>query len=467
MHEIFNYFVSHEDGEDEKRLAYTNWFCTSFPIQEFKNEEAIFFDFMLYVQKLGLTPKEKYLQVYLDSELKKLLVERNIKVAGTETFSYEEPTALETALQITKETMLSLYQQMEAQKAYVKDFTIAIDQFMKTRLNERMVDVFGKTYDSVSNKNDTSEAVEYAMSQLSILSDIYDITKIEELVEIPLDINDTSPIVDTGIPGIDSVISNIRRGQLVGLEAPPGAGKTRFALGVWSYRAAVEYKQNVLYYALEQTVAEVQAMLVSRHVLHMFNKQVPDKMIYENKVPKELHTMVDAARIDLFDSGKYGKIEIVETNLYVEDFIQKIKNKDMLNGPFDLIVIDHMYLIESKATGYGRLSEFQILSRAYRLFKRYVRSARKGGIAVNQFNREGIEAAKNDKEVDSSMVAGGIEAHRNTDYNLMITYTSVMAAQQKRRISIPKVRSSEAFVPIILDSRLGCCYFYQIAKKDI
>ena len=59
---------------------------------------------------------------------------------------------------------------------------------------------------------------------------------------------------------------------------------------------------------------------------------ISDKMITTRSVPPELQPKVEAARIDLFESGKYGKIGIQETDLYLEDFIEKIKTQDRING---------------------------------------------------------------------------------------------------------------------------------------
>ena len=79
-----------------------------------------------------------------------------------------------------------------------------------------------------------------------------------------------------------------------------------------------------------------------------------------------------------------------------------------------------MSLLQSNPPKYERtLDDYKIVSRGYRMFKRYVRKNRKGGISVNQFNREGIAASKADKEIDATMGAGGIEAYRSTDVNIL------------------------------------------------
>jgi hypothetical protein len=469
MHEIFKYFVAKGDGDDNKRLAYTSWFCTEFPLQEFRGEELIFMHFLNYTTHLSIPAKRSCLDVYLQWEMRSFLVKEKVKIDGTESCNFEEPTSLEVAFTTTKQVISAIFNELEAELCDLSDFVVKADQFIKQRLNERTVEVFTKAYDMFSGKADSIEMATFALESQQLLADIYDPLKLEEITDTLDTAEDAEMtfLLDTGIPAVDSVTYGLCRKQLAGLEAPPGSGKTRFALGVWAHRAVVNYGINVLFFALEQTKAEVKAMLTSRHILHLYGKLIPDKMITANAVPEDLSTMVKAAKLDLFESGKYGKIHILETNLHVEDFIDKIKNQDRLKGPFDIVIIDHMYLMESKSSGRLKLSQVEIISQSYRKFKRYVRSSLKGGIAINQFNREGIEAAKQDKEIDATMAAGGIEAYRNTDFNLTITFNDTMFVQGKRKISIPKARSTEPFMPIIVDTRLGSCYFYQVATKEL
>lgn len=467
LHSIFSYFIARSDGADAKRLGYLSWFVLQFPEDEFRREEAIFRDFMGYCTKLSVPLKQKYLEVYLSTELKKFLVSSKVKIDGTENLSYDEPNSLETALVTTKEVMRASFRELEGHDVSFEDFPVDVDKFMKERLDERTVEILGRTFDLISQKGDPGGGAAWAREQLAALSDIYDESAVEEVTDGTATSQAMEPLVDTGIPAIDNDLVSLCRTQLLDISAPPGAGKTRFALGVFAHRAALK-GLNVLYFTLEQSRAEAEAMLTARHVVHMFGAIISDKMITTNSVPPELLPKVEAARIDLFESGKYGKIGIQEADLYLEDFIEKIKTQDRINGPYDIIIIDHMSLLQSNPPKYGRaLDDYKIVAKGYRLFKRYVRKHKKGGISVNQFNREGIAASKADKEIDATMGAGGIEAYRSTDANITITYTETMAAQGLRKISLPKSRSSAGFGSIMLTTRLGCCYWEQVRKRQV
>ena len=459
LHSIFSYFIARSDGLDAKRLGYLSWFALQFPQEEFRQEEAIFRHFIEYCAKLSVPLKQKYFEVYMRTELKRFLIESKTKISGTETLSYEEPNSLETALVTTKEVMLANFRELEGTEVSLEDFPVDVDRFMKERLDARTVEVLGRTFDIISQSGDPGGGAGWAREQLAALSDVYDEAAVEEITDGAAVSQSMEPLVDTGIPAIDNDLVALCRTQLLDISAPPGAGKTRFALGVFAHRAAMK-GLNVLYFTLEQSKAEAEAMLTARHVLHMFGDIISDKMITTSCVPVELLPKVETARIDLFESGKYGKIGIQETDLYLEDFIEKIKTQDRVNGPYDLIIIDHMSLLQSNPPKYGRaLDDYKIVAKGYRLFKRYVRKHKKGGISVNQFNP--------DKEIDATMGAGGIEAYRSTDANITITYTETMAAQGLRRISLPKSRSSAGFGSIMLTTRLGCCYWEQQRKKQI
>ena len=178
--------------------------------------------------------------------------------------------------------------------------------------------------------------------------------------------------------------------------------------------------------------------------------------------------MVEAARYDLFESGKYGKIVCIESELYVENYLNKIRNWDKLKGPFDLIIIDYIGLMKSKPAQYQREKlKADIIATTFETFKGYIRTTRKAGIAISQFNREGIAAGNADKEITTEMAQGGITVYRNTDYNIAISMTETMRLQQKRRFSQPKVRASAGFGSFIADTRLGFCYFKQVVQKSV
>ena len=471
MDKIFGHFICRETDNAEdasKRLAYASWFIDAIPRTEFTADEALFWCYMQYSTKLGATLKSKYFDIWLNTELRQVLRETNARVPGTEALRFDEPVAFETAVKVTREVLADDFTVLEGEQQAVEDFLVDVSAFFSKKRSERLTVALSDTYEKLNNTDSSIEASDFALDSISCINDIYDTAKLEDLGAKNDLSKDRQLISDSGLPAIDKDSDGLWGGQLLGIEAQPGTGKTRFAIGAYGYNAATKYHKNVLFISLEQPENEIEAMFVARHVFQMFNVQLNDKMIWQNKVPAEFVEMVEAARYDLFESGKYGKIVCIESELYVENYLNKIRNWDKLKGPFDLIIIDYIGLMKSKPAQYQREKlKADIIATTFETFKGYIRTTRKAGIAISQFNRDGIAAGNADKEITTEMAQGGITVYRNTDYNIAISMTETMRLQQKRRFSQPKVRASAGFGSFIADTRLGFCYFKQVVQKSV
>jgi len=127
-----------------------------------------------------------------------------------------------------------------------------------------------------------------------------------------------------------------------------------------------------------------------------------------------------------------------------------------------------MGLIMQRSVKYQKdLLEYEVIGNSYRIIKNYVKRTRKCAIVVGQFNDKGIQAGEADKPIIPNMVQGGIAAYRHSDQNLALSFTKVMKAQQKLRISQPKIRGTAGFNTAVIDTRLAFCYFYQIKQQQI
>ena len=454
------------DGDSEeikrKRSAYMYWFGDTFPVKEFRGEEFILRSFLEYCIKLNVPLYYKYLELYLDLNLTPILTKEHIHVAGTESLSFEDPFGLATAKETTKQVICDMFREMEEDEDTLEDFRVCADSFMTRRLNERLTEVLNKTFE-LTTTDTTVSACDYAYHAIAELKTLYDKDLLEELDDRRVLRDESELLTDCDLDFINKDIGGLYATQLGGIEAQPGTGKSRFAQCSWAYRAATKYHKNVAFIALEQSVPEIRSIWIARHVFTLFGDQIDSKLIYRDMVPDEMKDKVRTAEIDLFESGKYGKLYAVEKVLYLESMVSALDTIDHIHGPFDIIVIDYMGLIEQEydPSHYTiRLQDYQVIGRAYRWFKRYVRKTRKGGIAVAQLNAEGESAGKADKAIGTTMAQGGMEVYRNTDWNIAITMTDEMKMQQKRRFSQPKVRDSAGFPRTIVDTRLGFGYFY-------
>lgn len=477
MDEIFAHFIP-KPGEDKttskRRLAYATWFVESFPSSEFKQEDYIMWFFLRYSVKLGVTLREKYLGIFMDAELKPLIAKNRIKITGTEMLSLDNTSDLETAVQLTRRVIFDQFYTLMNIPTDIEDFKASADAFMTKQLDNRLADLYQSGFEMISSRKNnfigSKDALEFTRIESAKIEEIYDRDKLEELNSSDSDDDDDdgqfSFLFNLNIPAIDKDTLGVYSTQLFGLEAAPGAGKTRIALGVFVYSAAVLYKIDCCFYSLEQTKKEIKAMLVSRHIFTLYQIQISDKMILTKTIPPEHKDKYEAAKYDLFESGRYGKIHIVCESLYLHSFIDKMKMQDELHGPFDFFAVDYMALIEQiQEKGQWRIDDNRVTAAAYKRFKRYLRAANKAGLAINQYNSEGVKFAIEDKVPPPSGSAGGMEASRSVDYMLSMTFTPEMEAQLKRRLNATKKRGSSGVGSVLVETRLGVSYVYQQTTK--
>ena len=473
MNTIFSHLLYKNDGQDTVRSGYVEWFLDTFPCSEFTQDDRLFWHFLRYCSDLSVSAKFSYLQAWIDTELRELLHEVGVRVPGCEQYSFDDPLSFETAVRVTKEVLEDDYKVLESYPIEVSDFKVEMSAYMSSQCKEKMASALANTFEMLNKTDNAIEANIYCMNQMSLIQTIYNKDNLKDLDSYTSgseteDSRSLHRVGSFGIPAIDKDSGGIYTTRLYDVSAQPGKGKTRFTIGQIVYNTITVDHNNVLMLLLEQTVAEAKAMMLALHVFKMFNIQITDAMIYNNEVPEEYQKNVEAAKYDLFKSGKYGKVEFIEDELYVETFINRINVLDSLKGPFDIIIIDYIGLIESKPAKYApTLREWEILKVAYRVFKRWVRRHDKAGISVTQFGKEGTQAGRSDKEITADMLQGGMAAARNMDYGVHISSTESMDVQQQVRFGCTKSRYSRGFDSFLCDVRLGFCWFRQIATKQV
>jgi len=469
MTEVLAHFISKADEFDDRRKAFLYWFTSTYPVTEFNSMDKLFVLYANYCVKLDSLFSEKTLKIFLKYELEKILHKDPIVVEGTETCDLRTPVGIAEAAHTISVLMVNLLSMLGETPVNIQEFKVDADAFRVSKLNERYEELLQQSYVRLQETADPDESLDNISSEAAAIKEIYSADRVKELDPNSTAMKQKARVVcTTGLPAIDTDMIALYTGQMIGIEAAPGVGKTRFTVGVWAYRAMTLYKQNVLYFAMEQSEEELEAMFVSLHAYNMFHIVVSDKMIRRDLVPEELKAKVAAARWDLLESGKYGKLAIKSEQLYVETFVNKIKYYDKLEGHFDLVVLDYIYLMRQKGGKYTKSKQhYEVVATAFRDFKQYVLHNDCAGIAINQYNTEGVKASKQDKAIDSTMSAGGQESGRSNDYTFGLVVTDQMKTQHKMRIESFKARLSEGNINIIATARLDICYFAQVNNSHV
>lgn len=480
MNEIFAYFLKRDNEEKDtinKRFAYADWFCSTYPVSEFSNDDRIMIEILIYATKLGTPISEKLIEIYEKTRLKELLVKEHIHVNGTQGLDYDDIQQLNTSVEITKELLSQnirhFIENMDG--LVIEEFPMNVDAWRLNQLSERLMAIYSNGYEMINTVKDkeigAKDALNYTKTRIDILSEIYDEEKLTELGYFKDSVaKEFKFITDYGIPSIDTDMSGIYTTNLIGHEGSPGKGKTRFTIGTAAYRACVVHKKNVLYYGSEQNVTQIKAMFIARHLYETQKIVIADKLIARDTVSEKYKSLVSAARFDLFESGNYGKLEIMSDVIYLETFLSKFRLKDSLQeGGFDLFILDHASLIDQKEptefTKYTkRLDQWTITTRAYKIFKRWLMATNKAGIIINQLTRDGSKEADKSGDSDATGGSGGMETYRSTDYNIVIAASKAMEAQCKRWLINPKKRDSAGIGKTVVNTRMEICYMIEEEK---
>lgn len=479
---IFSYFLQrNEDTKDDKkvRLAFMTFFTIHFPISEFNKENKLFWHLCGYATTLGVNVNEKLIDIYTKTELKEFILKNRVHVQGTEKYRLDDVTQIGTIIRITSNLLYDEFERLKnIDNGSVENFVIDVKEWMKINKNKSLEKILTNSFkmmdEIVKGKVGTNDSLDYMLTAGNDLKIIYDEDILEDLQE-PEDVldEDIEFITDSGIPGIDNDTGGLYQTQMFGIEAGAGEGKSRFVRGTYCYRGATLYKRNVLDFMLEQSKSEVEAMYVARHIFELRNLVITDAMIitkkdkFGNPISEEVREIIEIARYDLFKSGQYGKIHIVADMLYLETFIERIKMLDMRHGPFDLILIDYMTLIEQENTSsYARLQEHQVYKFAYKWFKRYLRKTKKGGIAVNQLKGEEAKDVSSGKEASRNGGSGTLESRKTPDRVDVLSSSKAMQRKNMRRITPVKARSSEGTNDVLLNVKLGQCVFQQATNTE-
>lgn len=475
LNPIFRYMIAPEVCSQEEKTSYlanTQWFVSSIPITEFREIDYYMTYILSKTAELNLVISRSSLRDFTRLYIKEAIAASGVKIQGMEMLNLADPVDLEKAYVFVSEALnLDVELLFSLEPVVAHDFPEAAKQFFEEQMQIRAVDIYTKSMQiagpGYKKMQGAQASIDYATARLEEVKYVYSPEKIEMLAS-------SSPVefipkqlVKTGIEALDADTLGLYEGQLWGIEAGSGVGKTRFALGVFTYNAMLS-GLNVCYFAMEQSKREIEAMLIARHLYEVYGHHIEDKLIYRNLVPMELQEEVAAVEYDLLKSGKYGKLYVRNGILYDNDIDKVLSSIHTFHGPFQLFVIDHMYLLEHQVTKYEPYSDrHTIIANGYRKLKRFVQNKRYAVLAVNQLNKTGMEYVAKDKCPPQDGAAGGIEVYRNTDYNMVLAQTDAMSAQRKMRIFIPKVRSSSGDISPLLDVCKWNCVFKTATQSAI
>lgn len=484
--EIFAYFIKTKqdalspDKKERQKLksVYLTWFMMNFPKTEFSRENLLFWHMCGVAASIGVIVTEKYIRTYIQTDLKEFIFKEKLHVKGTDGLQFNSVSDQDNIVRITANRLMDeFYRLSNIEQEDVEDFKVDIKLWMNLKKSARLEEILTTSFETLDNlKNKrigADDSLELLIGSATEIKLTYDESKLEDLEDEDSIREDIEFVCDSGIPFLDNDTGGIFETQMFGIEAGEGAGKSRFVRGTYGYRALTVYKINVLDIILEQSKDEGRNMYLARHIFETRGIFISDSMIrtkkddFGNDITPEVQEIIDVADYDLFKSGKYGKLVLEDEMIYLETFIERFKLLDRTKGPFKLLIVDYLTLIEQERTGkFHRLEEHQVYKYAYKWFKRYIRKAKKAAIVINQVNGSESASLSSGKSAGQSKAAGTKEARNTPDRVDVISYTPLMKEKGLRKIEPVKGRSSRGVGSAILKTELGQCYFEQdVAEK--
>ena len=274
------------------------------------------------------------------------------------------------------------------------------------------------------------------------------------------DKSDENALIDFGLEEIDSVIGKLRRSNLLGILGPPKGGKTRMAN--YLVGKCLDAGLNVVVWPLEGNSEEWEAMQTALLVRKQSGSSLDSKKILERKYENDdIRQLVIAAKTQMATDFNRGKLSFIEGTAYLEDFIDILKQHYESENAYDVVVIDSLVNIESRA----RVSKSEKISEAYMLFKRFLVNGLKVpplGIVPAQLKQYYVDFLRKNPGEDIDVTAGGESAETIRSPDEII---GLFSSKEERNAGIMNIysvgtRHSQTFDNFAARCELACCYFY-------
>lgn len=471
MQRVFKWFTL------DDAAARVDWFAGAFAIDEFKGEDKLLFCFVEYCSQLGIPVRQRYFDAFMNTESKRIVKKHNIKLNDMGNFNYDDPAALEEAVRIIAGAADARFQQCMDEVLTDRSFKMDMSVFMRERHKERLIELMTNTFTEINTGKDADDANADMTWELQSIAERYDVAKLQKLdfMEGKAYNRDEKDVMrflfKTNMPCIDGDVGGTFSKQLMAMEGAPGTGKTRFAMIHFAYQCAVIAKRNVYINELELSIGEIRNILVAYHIVRLWNGavKIPDSDINKGKLTKEQQQYVNAARIDLFESEKYGQFIISDEKLYVENLESTMYPILRRNPDIAYWIIDYAGLAASKpADKYAHtLRGYEIIQELYKKVKDIIKVADIGALIINQFNADGIAASRAGKQITPGHVEGGQIISRHVDYEVAMTATDEQLLANMAMMSTVKVRAAKGFknAPISMD--LAVSLFRQIKQSAV
>lgn len=468
MDKFFKWFTEGSGNPDS--MNFVRWFAKNYEPENFEGIDRLLMCYIKYCSKLSIVPCRNYLIAYLKADGKQDIKKHNVKTDTMTSYDYREASQLEEAYRVISDLAINTYDSYLQEDLEGRDFKVDMYEFMTTGKSEAIQKAMMDCYPKLMDGTDTTEVSSMLQNKLSNIDEIYDRDKISEIDLINSGDGEEEELhflAKTGISCIDGDLGGIYTRLIVTLDAQPAGGKTRMALANFVYPVLVEAKKDVLFYELELMNMQVKNILIAYHITRLYNGKIkiPDSLMNKkDEMTEEQRRIYEAAKIDLFESGRYGKF-IYKSNLVVEKYRDEALAIIKQSGNLGLICIDYMGLCKSEPTSRYEMKKdrAEIITDAYITTKDILKVADVAALCINQYSAEGIKAALAGKPIQPDHIQGGQIVQRHTDYDINLTFTEEQKLAGVCMAATGKTRGTAGFSNVLLSKDLAVSIFRQEA----
>lgn len=183
--------------------------------------------------------------------------------------------------------------------------------------------------------------------------------------------------IRTGYSDLDTLLSGLKRSDLVIVGARPSVGKSSFALGI-ARNAAIEQKANVAFFSLEMSSEQLAIRLLSA-----------ESGVDSSRLRLGQNTEIEERRV----VGAAARLS--EANIWFDDspmltaaeLRSKARRLAGESKQLDLIIIDYLQLMQGEGAGGGRENRVQEISYISRTLKGLARELDVPIVALAQLSR--------------------------------------------------------------------------------
>lgn len=339
------------------------------------------------------------------------------------------------------------------------DVIIALNETKQKRITQLFQTTFTTMISSYSE-----ELVEKQKNNLKKIETVFSDKCLEDLDIVTGKVKSLEEqrefLMKSGLNAIDLSSGGWLTRTVYALVAQVNTGKTRFACKQVVYNALL-HKHNVYFNSLEMNEADIKNMLTAIHVMQKYRVIIPDTdMMIQGKLTDEEMKLFAAAKFDLFESGNYGKL-FIERDTTLSTLKEDVERMCDLNN-VKVYVLDYAgFLSAGNDIKYARFSNYEIIEEAYKILINLSKKKNFMGFILNQFNKEGANAALSGKKESYGEIQGGTAVDKYSEYTIYMTKARDQG-DTLRTMSCVKSRVGPKFNPVVLRCNLAISNFTEI-----